>query len=96
MFSCIHALDQSLPILKSGVRTPAPTLHWPLLVRLRVLGGAYRCLLAFLSSRALFQQLVSSIGQEPELAVLDAHEPVSKAATNACVYWIHPERLLVE
>jgi hypothetical protein len=54
------------------------------------------CVFTFLPSRTLFQQLVASIGQHPELSVLDAHEPVSKAAANSSVDGVDPERLLVE
>lgn len=54
------------------------------------------CLLAFLPSCSLLQQLVSSVGQESELPVLYAHEPISKAATNSSVNGVDPEGFLVE
>jgi hypothetical protein len=53
-------------------------------------------LLALLPPCPLLEQLVSPVGQQPELAVLDAREPVAKAAANAGVDGVHPERLLVE
>jgi hypothetical protein len=53
-------------------------------------------LLAILPSCSLLEQLVSSVCQESELAVLNTHEPVAKAATNSGVDGVDPERFLVE
>jgi hypothetical protein len=61
---------------------------------LRVLYGGG--LLALLPPCSLLEQLVPSVGQQPELPVLNAREPVAKAATDAGVDGVHPERLLVE
>jgi hypothetical protein len=44
----------------------------------------------------LLEQLISSVGQQPELAVFDTREPVAKAATDSSVDGVHPKRLLVE
>jgi hypothetical protein len=53
-------------------------------------------LLALLPPCSLLEQLVSSVGEESELAVLDAHEPVAEASTDSSVDGVDPERFLVE
>lgn len=63
-------------------------------VCLRLLGSS--SLLALLPPRSLLEQLVSSVGKESELAVLDAHEPVAEAATDSGIDGVDPERLFVE
>lgn len=67
-----------------------------LLRRICCLRGLGSCLLALLPSCPLLQQLVSAVGQKSELSVLHAHEPVAKAATNARIDGVDPERFLVE
>ena len=62
--------------------------------RLRLLGSS--SLLALLPPRSLLEQLVSSVGEESELAVLNAHEPVAEAATDSGIDGVDPDGLLVE
>jgi hypothetical protein len=64
--------------------------------RISLRGSCAGGLLALLPSCPLLEQLVSSVGQQLELAVLDAREPVAKAAADAGVDGVHPERFLVE
>lgn len=53
-------------------------------------------LFALLPPCALLQQLVSSVGEESELALLHARKPVAKAATNSGEDGVDPERFLIE
>jgi hypothetical protein len=53
-------------------------------------------LLALLPPCALLEQCVAAVGQVPELAVLDAHQPVAEAAADASIDGVDPERLFVE
>lgn len=62
--------------------------------RLRLLRGGG--LLALLPPCPLLEQCIASVGQVPELAVLDAHQPVAEAAANAGIDGVDPERLPVE
>jgi hypothetical protein len=60
---------------------------------LRMLGpgcSGSSSVLALLPSCSLLEQLVSSVGQQAELSVLNAHEPVAEAATNSSVDGVHP------
>jgi hypothetical protein len=66
------------------------------ILRVSLRGSGTGGLLALLPPCALLEQLVPSVGQQLELAVLDAREPVAKAAADAGVDGVHPERLLVE
>lgn len=60
---------------------------------LRLGGGSG---LAFLPPGSFLEEGVSSVGEESELPLLDAREPVAKAATNAGIDGIDPEGFLVE
>jgi hypothetical protein len=88
---CIPTSLTSLECPNSASQVCLPQV---LIVALRVLCGG--SLFALLPPCSLFKQLVSSVGQQSELAVLDARKPVAKAATNSGVDGVHPKRLLVE
>lgn len=87
-----HVIDE---LLESYPICLSTSLHSPSrCAGLRLLSSG--SLLALLPPGSLLEQLVSSVGEESELAVLNAHEPVAEAAPDSGVDGVDPEGLLVE
>lgn len=76
------------PLNFSAALFPTP----PLVLAMSCTSGLF----ALLPPCALLQQLVSSVGEESELALLHARKPVAKAATNSGEDGVDPERFLIE